>query len=68
MKAKSIGGKWYINDRGSIKEFDTAHDAWLSIMISKEIRPHTYTVPKSLYPVRTLDPRPSKVVKKVYVV
>lgn len=69
MKMWSINKKeWFILDRGVIKFFKTSKDAWAYVLLMKEIRPHTTFYPsQTLYPVRTLDPRPASKVKKVTV-
>lgn len=64
MKMHSTDGGWIITDKGVKKHFNDALDAWSYVFLMKEIRPHVTTVPKSLYPVKTLDPCPSRVAKK----
>ena len=64
MKMRKTKEGWVIIDKGVKKVFETAHDAWYYIFLMKEIRPHATWTPPSLYPVRSLDPRPAKVVKK----
>lgn len=64
MKMWSNKEAWFIKDKGVIKMFKNSVDAWAYILLMKEIRPHHTFIP-NLYPVRTLDPRPSSKVKKV---
>lgn len=47
---------WIVTDNGVRKVFETAYDAWLYILLMKEIRPHRTYMPKTLYPVMSLDP------------
>lgn len=63
MKLEKNAGGWIVTDGKSVNIFESAHDAWLYIFILKEIRSSTTRLPKTLYPVKTLDPRP-KVVKR----
>ncbi len=64
MKMRTQCGKWFIVDGDRNIIFDNSQDAWLYVLLMKEVRPNPPTLPQSIYPVRTLDPRPSKVVKK----
>lgn len=50
--------KFYVFDGNKISEFDTLLDAWRYIFLLKELRPHYTYIPKTLYPVYSLDPRP----------
>ena len=68
MKLKSFNGFWIIEDRGVNKIFDTSRDAWTYIFLMKEIRPKAPQVPRSIYPVRSLNPMPTRVCKKVVIV
>ena len=63
MKLEKNAGGWVITEGKTVKVFESAHDAWTYIFLMKEIRQSATSLPKSLYPVRTLDPRP-KVVKR----
>jgi hypothetical protein len=67
MKLKRINGFWIVEDRGVNKIFETSLDAWTYIFIMKEIRPKAPEVPKSLYPVRSLNPMPTRGCKKVVI-
>lgn len=64
MKMRSTKQGWLILDKGVLKLFENSTDAWMYVLLMKEVRPHTTVVP-NLYPVRTLDPRPFSIVKKV---
>ena len=66
MKLTSINGLWIVEDRGVNKRFDTSHDAWTYIFLMKGIRPKAPQVPRSIYPVRSLNPMP-RVRKKIVV-
>lgn len=59
LKMHTKDGKWIIVDKGRNVIFDTSFDAWMYIFITREIRPQVPSVPKSGYPVRTLNPIPS---------
>ena len=65
MKLRREKGLWIIEDRGVNKIFDTSFDAWAYIFLMKEIRPKAPYYPKSLYPVKSLNPFPERTVKKV---
>lgn len=65
MKFKRENGLWIVEDRGVNKIFETSYDAWTYIFLMKEIRPKAPQVPKSLYPVLTLDPTRERKVKRV---
>ena len=67
MKLKSINGFWIVEDRGVNKIFDTPRDAWTYIFLMKEIRPKAPQVPRSIYLVRSLNPMPTRVRKKVVI-
>jgi hypothetical protein len=56
MKLQKRNGKWIIEDHGRNIIFDTSYDAWQYIFLMKEIRQKAPQVPRSLYPVRTLNP------------
>lgn len=51
-------------DRPRIVEFDTAYDAWQLVLMLKEIRPRVPYI-KPLYPVKSLNPFPERIKKKV---
>lgn len=65
MKMRKQFGKWIVEDRGVNKVFDTSADAWGYVFLMREIRPKAPQVEKSLYPVRSLDPRPERMKKNV---
>lgn len=65
MKMQSTKDGWIITDNGERKLFKNSIDAWLYVLLMKEVREHTTHIPHSLYPVYTLDPRPSLMGKKV---
>ena len=65
MKFKSENGLWIIEDRGVIKIFEISYDAWAYIFIAKVVRPKVPRVPRSDYPVRSLNPIPERRCKKV---
>jgi hypothetical protein len=56
---------WFILDKGVLKFFENLRDAWMYVFLMKEIRPNPRKTYHDLYPVRTLDPRPSFKGKKV---
>ena len=65
VKMKTIGGKYYVDDGRKLIVFDTAIDAWQYILLLKEIR-HKASIPaRTLYPVRSLNPMPTRGCKKV---
>lgn len=65
MKLRLEKGFWIVEDRGVNKIFDKSRDAWTYIFLMREIRPKAPQVPKSLYPVRSLNPFPERRCKKV---
>ena len=65
MKLRREKGLWIVEDRGVNKIFETSYDAWTYIFLMKEIRPKAPQVPKSLYPVLSLDPTRERMVKRV---
>ena len=56
MKLQKRNGKWIVEDHGRNIIFDTSYDAWQYIFLMKEIRPKAPEVPRSIYPVRHLNP------------
>lgn len=64
LKFRRENGLWIVEDCGVNKIFDTSRDAWDFIFLMREIRPKAPQVRKSLYPVRSLDPRPERRVKR----
>lgn len=63
MKNKNVkfwqtDGKYYVADGNKINEFTQLLDALRLIFLLKELRPHYTYIPKTLYPVYSLDPRP----------
>lgn len=67
LKMYTYKGNWVVVDGDRHVAFDTALDAWTFVMLLKEIRPKAPQVPKSLYPVRTLNPMPTRRYKKVVI-
>lgn len=65
MKMRKQFGKRIVEDRGVNKVFDTSADAWAYVFLMREIRPKAPRVEKSLYPVKSLDPRPERMRKNV---
>lgn len=57
-------GQWVIQDGDVIKTYKKGYDAWQYILLLKGIRPRVPYI-RSLYPVLTLDPRPSRVRKNI---
>ena len=68
MKMRSTKEGWFIIDGNDVKFFKNSVDAWMYVFLMKEVRPNAPQVPKSLYPVRTLDPRPSRMKKKMVMI
>lgn len=56
MKMRKTKAGWIVTDKGVEKVFETPYDAWLYILLMKDIRPHRTYRPKTLYPVTSLDP------------
>ena len=56
LKMRTEGGKWYVDEDYKVSIFENSTDAWQYIFVLKAIRPQPPFVPRSLYPVRTLDP------------
>ena len=67
MKLRRENGLWIIEDRGVIKIYKKSYDAWAYIFIAKEVRPKIPRVPRSDYPVRSLNPIPERRCKKVVI-
>ena len=65
MKMLSTKDGWYIIDNGVIKFFENSRDAWMYVFFMKDVKSHTTVLPHSLYPVKSLDPRPSSMAKRV---
>ena len=65
MKFRTEKGKWIIEDNGGNVIFDNSYDAWQYIFLMMMVRPKVPQVARSLYPVRSLNPMPSMVKKKV---
>lgn len=65
MKMQTIGGKHLVFDRERILKFDNLYDAWLYVIICREIRDKVATGERSLYPVRSLNPIPERIKKNV---
>ena len=64
-KMKTISGKYIVEDNGRDIVFDTSRDAWTYVFIIREIRTKAPEVPKTLYPVRSLNPIPARRCKTV---
>ena len=65
LKMYTNNGIWIIEDKGVNKFFDSAYDAWRYVFICREVRPKVEMGPRSLYPVRSLNPIPERRVKNV---
>ena len=65
LKMQTIGGKFVIFDRGRILKFDKSYDAWAYVVLAREIREKVDMGPRSLYPVRSLNPVPERRKKNV---
>ncbi len=65
LKMSTIDNKWVIEDDGVNKIFDTSFEAWCYVFLMKEIRPKAPSFLRSLYPVKSLDPRPEMKRKKI---
>jgi hypothetical protein len=66
LKMYTKGNKWIVVDGEKTVEFDEARDAWEFVFLMKSIRPNAAPkAPKSLYPVTTLNPFPSRKQKKI---
>lgn len=58
-------GQWVIQDGDVIKIYKKGYDAWQYILLLKGIRPKVPMGERSLYPVKSLDPRPAFAGKRV---
>jgi hypothetical protein len=68
MKMISTKQGWFIIDKGVPKFFENSRDAWMYVFLMKEIRHYTTFYPsRTLFPVKTLDPRPSMMKKRVVI-
>ena len=65
LKMYTNDGIWIIEDKGVNKCFESAYDAWCHVFLLREIRPKVDMGPRSLYPVRSLNPMPERRVKNV---
>ena len=65
MKMYKRFGKWFVDEGYKLSIFDTSYDAWQYVFLLKEIRPRSPFVSKSLYPVRSLMPFPTRGCKRV---
>ncbi|MBQ8528851.1 MAG: hypothetical protein IJ459_03855 [Clostridia bacterium] len=65
IKLRTEGGKWYVDEGYKVSIFDTSKEAWQYIFVLREIRPKAPWVPQSQYPVRHLNPMPTRGCKKV---
>lgn len=68
MKMRTEDNKWYIEDEGRLIVFDSSYDAWMYVLLMKEVRQHPPIPPRSIYPVLTLDPTRNLTSKKKVVV
>jgi hypothetical protein len=57
--------KWIVVDGGRNIIFNSSREAWGYVFLMREIRPKAPEVPKSIYPVKTLNPVPTRKRKKV---
>ena len=64
MKMRTKDNKWIIEDEGRTIVFDSSYDAWMYVLLMKEVRPHPPIPPRSIYPVLTLDPTRNLTFKK----
>ena len=58
MKMRKQGGKWIVEDNERTITFEKSYDAWLYVFMMKGVRPNAPTPPKTLHPVRSLNPVP----------
>jgi hypothetical protein len=65
LKMYTYKGNWVVVDGDRHVVFDKSYDAWACVLLLKEIRPRVPFVERSLYPVRSLDPRPERRTKYV---
>ena len=65
VKMYTVNGKWIVLDKGRLIIFDSSYDAWAYVLLLKEIRPRVPFAERSLYPVKTIDPRPERRTKNV---
>ena len=68
LKMQTKDNKWVVEDKGRYNFFDTSFDAWGYIFLMRVIRPKAPFVPRSLYPVKSLDPRPEMKKKKIIII
>lgn len=59
-KLRTENGKWYVDEGYKVTICDTALDAWSYLFLLKEIRPKAPHFIQSIYPVRSLNPIPSR--------
>ena len=67
LKLYTNDGNWVVKDGDRLVIFDSAYDAWVYVFLLREIRPKAPFVPRSLYPVRSLNPMPERRIKNVRV-
>ena len=65
IKMRTKDGKWFIEDKDRNVIFDSAYDAWVYVFLCRETRPKAPFVPRSLYPVKSLNPVPERRRKNV---
>lgn len=65
IKMYTYKGNWVVKDGDRVVPFKKAYDAWAFVMLLREIRPKVPMGERSLYPVKSLDPRPAFAGKRV---
>lgn len=64
IKMQSKGDIFVILDNGRVVIFETSYDAWCHIFLLRGIRSRVDMGPRSLYPVRSLNPVPERRTKE----
>lgn len=64
IKMQSKGGIFVVLDNGRVVIFETSYDAWCYIFLLRGIRARVDMGPRSLYPVRSLNPVPERRTKE----
>ena len=67
LKMHTKESKWVIIDRERTIVFDCSRDAWQYLFLVRDIRPRVDMGPRSLYPVRSLNPVPEMRKKKIVI-
>lgn len=65
VKMQSKGNIFVVLDNGRVVIFKTSYDAWCYIFLLRGIRARVDMGPRSLYPVRSLNPVPERRQKNV---